>query len=67
LDAIVRCVILQIQMVLPSNVFLLEGQDGQAWKNHVHKCALCHLPHVDGEINPSLLVVLVKLRCMLCG
>ncbi len=64
---IVRRVILQIQMVLPSSVLLLDGQDGQTWKNYVHNCALCHLPHVDGEINPFLLVVLVKLHYMLCG
>ncbi len=64
---IIRRVILQIQMVLPFSVLLLKGQDGQTWKNHVHNYALCHLPHVDGEINPSLLIVIVKLCCMLCG
>jgi hypothetical protein len=64
---ILRHVILQIQMVLPSSVLLLEGQVGQTWKNHVHNCALCHLPHVNGEIDPSLLVVLVEFRCLLCG
>jgi hypothetical protein len=54
-------------MVLPSSVLLLEGQVGQTWKNHVHNCALCHLPHVNGEIDPSLLVVFVEFRCLLCG
>ncbi len=27
----------------------------------------CHLLNVDGQINPSLVVVLVGLECMLCG
>jgi hypothetical protein len=46
---------------------LLEGRDGQTWKNHVHNCASCHLPNVDGQIDPSLVVVLVSLWSTLCG
>ncbi len=30
-------------------------------------CALCHLPNVDGQIDPYLGVVHVEFHCMLCG
>ncbi len=46
---------------------LLEGQDGQTWKDHVCNHALCHLPNVDGQIDPSLVVVFISLQCMMCG
>ncbi len=29
--------------------------------------APCHLPHVDGQMDPSLAIVLKGLQCMLCG
>jgi len=29
--------------------------------------APCHLPNVDGQIDPSLAMVHVGLQCMLCG
>jgi hypothetical protein len=45
----------------------LEGHDGVVWKDHVHNCVPCHLPNVDGTIDPSLGLVRVGLRCMLCG
>ncbi len=28
--------------------------------------APCHLPHVDGQMDPSLAIVLEGLQCMLC-
>jgi len=49
---------------LPSRLLLLEGWDGQTWKNHVHNCAPCHLPNVDGQIDPSLVMVLFGLWCI---
>jgi len=30
-------------------------------------CAPCHLPNVDGTVDPSLAMVRVGLKCMLCG
>jgi len=63
---IVGRVILCVQNVLLFEVLLLEGQDGQTWKDHVH-CAPCHLPNVDGQMDSSLVVFLASLRCMLCG
>ncbi len=55
------CVVLCVLEIL-----LLEGQDGQIWKDHVHNCAPCHPPNVHGQIDPSLVVILVGLQCMLC-
>jgi hypothetical protein len=46
---------------------MLEGHHGVVWKDHVHNCVPCHLPNVDGTIDPSLGLVRVGLRCMLCG
>jgi len=64
---IVGCVILHVWKFLPFIVLLLEGQDGQTWKDHVRNCAPCHLPNVDDQIDPSLAMVHVGLLCMLCG
>jgi len=33
----------------------------------VCNCAPYHLPNVNGQIDPSLAVILVGLWCMLCG
>jgi hypothetical protein len=42
-------------------MLLLEGQDGQTWKDHVCNCAPCHLPNVDGQMDPPLAMVLAGL------
>jgi hypothetical protein len=33
----------------------------------VRNCAPCHLPNVDGRVDPNLAVIRASLRCMLCG
>ncbi len=33
----------------------------------MRNCAPCHLPNVDGRVDPSLAVIRAGLRCMLCG
>jgi hypothetical protein len=47
-------------------MLLLECQDGYTWKNHVLNCTHCHPYDVDGQIDPSLMVVPIILCCMLC-
>jgi hypothetical protein len=48
--------------VLPFEMLLLEGQNGHTWKDHMHNCAVvCHLPTVDDQIHPSLVIVLIGL------
>ncbi len=67
LDVTVGRTILQVREVLAYGVLMLEGHDGVVWKDHVCNCAPCHLPNVDGTIDPSLAVVWASLKCMLCG
>jgi hypothetical protein len=52
LDVMAGCTILRVQQVLASGVLMLEGRDGVVWKDHVHNCVPCHLPNVDGTIDP---------------
>jgi hypothetical protein len=46
---------------------MFEGHDGVVWMDHVHNCAPCHLPNVDGTVDPSLAIIGANLRCILCG
>jgi hypothetical protein len=67
LDVTARCIILRVRKVLASGVLMLEGRDAVVWKDHVRNYAPCHLPNVDGIVDPSLAVIHADLRCMLCG
>jgi hypothetical protein len=67
LDVMPGRTILRMREVLDFGVLMLEGHDGVVWKDHVRNCAPCHLPNVDGTVDPSLVVVWVGLRCMLVG
>ena len=60
-------IILRVREVLDSRVLMLEGRDGVVWKDHVRNCAPCHLPNIDGTVDPSVAVIRAGLRCMLCG
>ncbi|BBN03070.1 hypothetical protein Mp_2g20450 [Marchantia polymorpha subsp. ruderalis] len=66
LDVTAGRTILRVREVLPSGVLLFESRDGIVWKDHVRNCAPCHLPNVDGTMDPSLAIVRACLRCMLC-
>jgi hypothetical protein len=46
------CISLQVHKVWSFGVLLLEGLDGQTWKDHVHNYMLCHLLNMDGLIDP---------------
>jgi hypothetical protein len=46
--------------------FAIGGSRWSIWKNLLHNCAPCHLPHVDGQEDPSLAIVPIGLHCMLC-
>jgi hypothetical protein len=67
LDVTAGCIILRVREVLASGVLMLEDCDGVVWKDHVCNCAPCHLPNVDGTVDPSLAMIWADLRCMLCG
>jgi hypothetical protein len=67
LDVTAGRTILRVQKLLASGVLMLEGRDGVVWRDHVRNCVPCHLPNVDGTIDPSLAVLWADLRCMFCG
>jgi len=67
LDVMASRTILQVRKVLAFGVLMLEGHDDVVWKDHVRNCAPCHLPNVDGTVDPSLAMIWAGLRCMLCG
>jgi hypothetical protein len=65
LDVTAGRTILRMRKVLASGVFMLEGCDGVVWKDHVRNCVPCHVPNVDGTVDPSLAMIWAGLRCML--
>jgi hypothetical protein len=65
LDVTTCHTILRMREVLASGVLMLEGHHGVVWKDHVRNCAPCHLPNVDGTIDPSLAMIWAGLKCML--
>jgi hypothetical protein len=67
LDVTVGHTILRVREVLAFRVLMLEGHNGVVWKDHVCNYAPCHLPNVDGTVDPSLAVIQADLKCMLCG
>jgi hypothetical protein len=46
--------ILRVLKVLPSGVLQLQGKCGRTASVHRDQCAPCHLPHLDGDIDPVL-------------
>jgi hypothetical protein len=57
LDVMASHTILRVREVLASGVLMLECHDGVVWKDHVRNCAPCHLPNVDGIVDPSLAMI----------
>jgi len=50
---------------LPSGVFLLEGKDGQEYRDNTKNCTTCDLP-IDGVVDAKLVVVPPKYKCFVC-
>jgi hypothetical protein len=67
LDVTTSRTILRVRKVLAFGILMLEGHDGVVWKDHVRNCGPCHLPNVDGTVDPSLVMIRADLTCMLCG
>jgi hypothetical protein len=65
LYVIVGFVILNVRKVLPFGMLLLEGWGGHTWKDNVCNCTTYHFPNVDGQIDSSLIMVLVALWCII--
>eukprot|EP00245_Coleochaete_scutata_P000411 TRINITY_DN1051_c1_g1_i1.p1 TRINITY_DN1051_c1_g1~~TRINITY_DN1051_c1_g1_i1.p1 ORF type:complete len:1227 (+),score=252.29 TRINITY_DN1051_c1_g1_i1:430-3681(+) len=67
LDVTAGRVVLRVKALKPSGVLLLEGRDGGEWEDHARNCAPCHLPDIEGTVDPSLRIAPASLRCMACG
>ena len=58
---------MRVKKILSSGVLELEGRDGRIWKDHSRNYVPCHLPNIDGNVDPNLSVIPASLNCMLCG
>lgn len=67
LDVTAGRIILRVKEVGKTRVLTLEGRDGVEWKDHAKNVAPCHLPHLDGTLDPSSAVIPAGKKCMACG
>eukprot|EP00877_Chromochloris_zofingiensis_P006429 jgi/Chrzof1/2039/UNPLg00695.t1 len=61
-----RALILRIKEVRSSCVLVLQGRCGTQMAVHMTQCAPCHLPDLDGTIDPSL-AAHDDAPCVVCG
>lgn len=59
--------ILRVKQVLPSGVLQLQGKCGRTAEVHCDHCAPCHLPHLDGDIDPLLDEDVDHIVCEVCA
>jgi len=59
--------IFRIKQVLPSGVVQLQGKCGRTADIHSDHCAPCHLPHLDGELDPLLDEDIDHIVCEVCA
>jgi len=59
--------ILRVQEVRTSGVLVLQGRCGSTTTVHSSHCAPCHLPGIDGTIDPSCAQELDDRPCTGCG
>jgi hypothetical protein len=59
--------ILRVKQVLPSGVLQLQGKCGRTADVHMDHCAPCHLPHLDGDIDPLLDEDVDHIVCEVCA
>lgn len=67
LDVTAGRIILRVKEVGSTGVLTLEGRDGVEWKDHAKNVAPCHLPHLDGTLDPYAAVIPAGLKCRECG
>eukprot|EP00877_Chromochloris_zofingiensis_P007303 jgi/Chrzof1/2826/Cz12g00080.t1 len=61
-----RPLILRVKEVRSSGVLVLQGRCGTKTSVHMTQCAPCHLPDLDGTIDPSLAAD-DDAQCVICG
>ena len=58
---------MRVKKVLSSGVLELEGRDGRIWKDPSRYCTPCHLPNIEGIVDPNSSMISTSLKCMFCG
>ena len=62
-----RRVILRVVQVRAPGVLVLEGRCGRKVQVHCTRCAHCHMPNLNGELDPTLSEAEVDVACEVCG
>jgi hypothetical protein len=62
-----RPTILQVKQLRPNGVVVLRDKAGQEFVQQVSQLAPCHLPDIDGSIDPVLLGQDQGAECVVCG
>jgi hypothetical protein len=60
-------IVVRILEVRDSGVIILQGKCGRTMSTHVSSIAPCHLPHMDGSIDPELAIPSADHACEKCG
>jgi hypothetical protein len=58
--------ILRVRTVRPDGVLELEGVDARTVRVHMERCAPCHRPDIDGQVDPKLAVPSTDFACTWC-
>lgn len=61
-----RQIVARILELRESGVVILQGKCGQTMSTHVSNIAPCHLPHLDGTIDPDLAIPPADHPCEVC-
>ena len=59
--------ILRVSAVRPSGVLVLQGKCGRTAEVHQEHCAPCHLPFIDGTVDPLLANETDAIVCEVCN
>jgi site-specific DNA-cytosine methylase len=62
-----RDIILRVQEVRDTGVLVLQGRCGRSTTAHMSQCSPCHLPDIDGAIDPLLIEDTDDIMCEVCG
>ena len=63
----VHQLIARVLEVREAGTIIVQGKCGQTRSVHCSNLAPCHLPHLDGAIDPALILPDIDLPCEVCG
>jgi hypothetical protein len=58
--------ILRVLQVKPTGILVLQGKCGQVAELRQEQCAPCHLPDIDGTLDPVLVNTWDRMKCEVC-